>query len=151
MNGMRRKIAGKTPAEIREMSREAMKEPVTQDDFFQASSRGLGCGGVGVAPLGWGGSAPGRTGCALEGPPNGPRSMGAVVHVSNGRPRLPASLIDQPRPSPTSHPPTHPPTPHHTCPPAPPTRAQAIAKINPSVGEKDLQRHEAWLKEYGSV
>lgn len=35
MNGMRRRIAGKTPSEIREMSKDAMKEPVTQDDFLQ--------------------------------------------------------------------------------------------------------------------
>lgn len=35
MNGMRRRIAGKTPAEIREMSKAAMEEPVTQDDFLQ--------------------------------------------------------------------------------------------------------------------
>jgi katanin p60 ATPase-containing subunit A1 len=62
MNGMRRKIAGKTPAEIRAMPKEAMTEPVTQGDFVQA-----------------------------------------------------------------------------------------IAKINPSVGERDVQRHEKWLREYGSV
>jgi katanin p60 ATPase-containing subunit A1 len=35
MNGMRRKIAGKTPAEIRSMSKEDMKEPVTMGDFVQ--------------------------------------------------------------------------------------------------------------------
>jgi hypothetical protein len=35
MNGMRRRIAGKTPSEIREMSKDAMKEPVTQEDFLQ--------------------------------------------------------------------------------------------------------------------
>ena len=35
---------------------------------------------------------------------------------------------------------------------AAPARAfQAIAKINPSVGERDIARHERWLKEYGSV
>ena len=62
MNGMRRRIAGKTPAEIREMSKDAMKEPVAHGDFLQA-----------------------------------------------------------------------------------------VAKINPSVGEKDVKRHERWLKEYGSV
>lgn len=44
MNGMRRRIAGKTPAEIREMSKDAMKEPVTQDDFLQASVFGAGIG-----------------------------------------------------------------------------------------------------------
>ncbi|KAI8464204.1 MAG: P-loop containing nucleoside triphosphate hydrolase protein [Monoraphidium minutum] len=64
MNGMRRRIAGKTPTEIREMSKDAMKEPITQDDFLQAC---------------------------------------------------------------------------------------AIAKINPSVGEKDIQRHLNWLQEYGSI
>jgi hypothetical protein len=42
MNGMRRRIAGKTPNEIREMSKDAMKEPVTQDDFMQVG----GWGGV---------------------------------------------------------------------------------------------------------
>lgn len=36
MNGMRRKIAGKTPAEIREMSKEEMKQPITMEDFLQA-------------------------------------------------------------------------------------------------------------------
>jgi hypothetical protein len=35
MNGMRRKIAGKTPAEIREMSKDDMKEPITMGDFMQ--------------------------------------------------------------------------------------------------------------------
>jgi hypothetical protein len=35
MNGMRRKIAGKSAAEIREMSKDAMKEPVTMEDFVQ--------------------------------------------------------------------------------------------------------------------
>jgi SpoVK/Ycf46/Vps4 family AAA+-type ATPase len=35
MNGMRRKIAGKTPAEIREMSKDDMKEPITMEDFMQ--------------------------------------------------------------------------------------------------------------------
>jgi katanin p60 ATPase-containing subunit A1 len=35
MNGMRRKIAGKTPAEIREMSKDEMKEPITMEDFIQ--------------------------------------------------------------------------------------------------------------------
>ena len=39
MNGMRRRIAGKTPSEIREMSKDAMKEPVTQDDFLQVRER----------------------------------------------------------------------------------------------------------------
>ncbi|CAI5942627.1 unnamed protein product [Closterium sp. NIES-64] len=33
MNGMRRKIAGKTPEEIRSMTREDMNEPVTMADF----------------------------------------------------------------------------------------------------------------------
>ena len=47
MNGMRRKIAGKTPAEIREMSRDAMKEPVTHDDFLQARWEGGEGGGGG--------------------------------------------------------------------------------------------------------
>jgi hypothetical protein len=37
MNGMRRKIAGKTPAEIREMSKEEMKQPITMEDFIQVS------------------------------------------------------------------------------------------------------------------
>lgn len=39
MNGMRRRIAGKTPDEIREMREKgmaAMKEPITMDDFRQA-------------------------------------------------------------------------------------------------------------------
>lgn len=39
MNGMRRKIAGKTPAQIREMSKEAMKEPITMEDFIQAIAK----------------------------------------------------------------------------------------------------------------
>lgn len=30
MNGMRRAIAGKTPTEIRSMSKESMKVPITQ-------------------------------------------------------------------------------------------------------------------------
>jgi hypothetical protein len=38
MNGMRRKIAGKTPAEIREMSKDEMKEPITMEDFIQVGS-----------------------------------------------------------------------------------------------------------------
>ncbi|WIA42532.1 hypothetical protein OEZ86_008515 [Tetradesmus obliquus] len=62
MNGMRRKIAGKTPAEIREMSKDDMKEPITMEDFIQA-----------------------------------------------------------------------------------------INKINPSVAQKDVTRHEEWLKVYGSI
>ena len=33
MNGMRRKIAGKTPEEIRNMTREDVNEPVTMEDF----------------------------------------------------------------------------------------------------------------------
>lgn len=40
MNGMRRKIAGKTPAEIREMSKEEMKEPITMEDFIQVGGVG---------------------------------------------------------------------------------------------------------------
>lgn len=39
MNGMRRKILGKTPSEIRSMSKEAMKEPITMDDLVQAISK----------------------------------------------------------------------------------------------------------------
>lgn len=35
MNGMRRRIAGKTPAEIREMAKIEMKDPVTMEDFMQ--------------------------------------------------------------------------------------------------------------------
>lgn len=35
MNGMRRKIAGKTPEQIRALSKEDMHEPVTMDDFMQ--------------------------------------------------------------------------------------------------------------------
>lgn len=62
MNGMRRKIAGKTPSEIREMSKDALKEPITMEDFMQA-----------------------------------------------------------------------------------------IVKINPSVAEKDIIRHQEWLKVYGSI
>lgn len=49
---------------------------------------------------------------------------------------------------------TPPPRPCPLPPPAAPlpaTSRQAIAKINPSVGEKDILRHENWLKEYGSV
>jgi hypothetical protein len=38
MNGMRRKIAGKTPAEIREMSKDEMKEPITMEDFIQVGA-----------------------------------------------------------------------------------------------------------------
>jgi hypothetical protein len=37
---MRRKIAGKTPAEIREMSKDDMKEPITMEDFMQVGGRG---------------------------------------------------------------------------------------------------------------
>ena len=39
MNGMRRKIAGKRPEEIRSMSSEDMAEPITMPDFLQATSR----------------------------------------------------------------------------------------------------------------
>ncbi|KAF8063864.1 AAA1 [Scenedesmus sp. PABB004] len=39
MNGMRRRIAGKSPAEIREMSKDDMKEPITMEDFDQAVHR----------------------------------------------------------------------------------------------------------------
>eukprot|EP00884_Botryococcus_braunii_P010016 jgi/Botrbrau1/19015/Bobra.0100s0047.1 len=39
MNGMRRKIAGKTPEQIRELSKDDMHEPVTMDDFVQALHR----------------------------------------------------------------------------------------------------------------
>ena len=39
MNGMRRKIAGKRPEEIRSMSSEDMAEPITMADFLQATSR----------------------------------------------------------------------------------------------------------------
>lgn len=42
MNGMRRKIAGKTPAEIREMSKDDMKEPITMEDFMQVCQH-CGC------------------------------------------------------------------------------------------------------------
>jgi hypothetical protein len=28
---------------------------------------------------------------------------------------------------------------------------QAINKINPSVAQKDVKRHEEWLKVYGSI
>jgi len=42
MNGMRRKIAGKTPAEIREMSKDDMKEPITMEDFMQVWMTGQG-------------------------------------------------------------------------------------------------------------
>lgn len=64
MNGMRRKIAGKTPDQIREMSRdkEAMKEPIRMEDFLQA-----------------------------------------------------------------------------------------VRKINPSVAERDIKRHEDWLRDFGSI
>lgn len=41
MNGMRRKIAGKTPAEIREMSKDEMKEPITMEDFIQVTLEDL--------------------------------------------------------------------------------------------------------------
>lgn len=37
MNGMRRKIAGKTPEQIRALSKEDMHEPVTMDDFMQVT------------------------------------------------------------------------------------------------------------------
>ena len=39
MNGMRRKIAGKRPEEIRNMSSEDMAEPISMADFLQATSR----------------------------------------------------------------------------------------------------------------
>ena len=39
MNGMRRKIAGKRPEEIRNMSSEDMAEPITMADFLQATNR----------------------------------------------------------------------------------------------------------------
>ncbi|UPR03853.1 ATPase-containing subunit A1 of katanin p60 [Chloropicon primus] len=39
MNGMRRKIAGKRPEEIKNMSSEDMAEPITMDDFLQATRR----------------------------------------------------------------------------------------------------------------
>ncbi len=29
--------------------------------------------------------------------------------------------------------------------------SQAVAKINPSVSKSDIARHEAWLKEFGSL
>ncbi len=35
MNGMRRKIAGKTPEQIRALSKEDVHEPVRMDDFLQ--------------------------------------------------------------------------------------------------------------------
>ena len=47
MNGMRRRIAGKTPSEIREMSKDAMKEPVTHEDFLQVGGAGGGGGAKG--------------------------------------------------------------------------------------------------------
>jgi SpoVK/Ycf46/Vps4 family AAA+-type ATPase len=43
MNGMRRKIAGKSAAEIREMSKDDMKEPVTMEDFLQVCARACVC------------------------------------------------------------------------------------------------------------
>ena len=39
MNGMRRKIAGKRPEEIRRMGAEDMAEPITMADFVQATNR----------------------------------------------------------------------------------------------------------------
>ena len=42
MNGMRRKIAGKTAMEIREMSKDAMKEPITTEDFLQVGATARG-------------------------------------------------------------------------------------------------------------
>ncbi|KAK9864394.1 hypothetical protein WJX84_009061 [Apatococcus fuscideae] len=39
MNGMRRKIAGKTPDQIRSLSKEDMHEPIQMEDFLQAISR----------------------------------------------------------------------------------------------------------------
>ena len=39
MNGMRRKIAGKRPEEIKNMTSEEMAEPITMDDFLQAVRR----------------------------------------------------------------------------------------------------------------
>ena len=36
MNGMRRKIAGKTPEQIRQLSKADVSDPVTVDDFEQA-------------------------------------------------------------------------------------------------------------------
>ncbi|KAK9862173.1 hypothetical protein WJX84_012398 [Apatococcus fuscideae] len=39
MNGMRRKIAGKTPDQIRSLSKEDMHEPIQMEDFLQAITR----------------------------------------------------------------------------------------------------------------
>ncbi len=39
MNGMRRKIEGKTAAEIRQLAAEEMAEPVRMEDFRQALSK----------------------------------------------------------------------------------------------------------------
>ncbi|KAK9826152.1 hypothetical protein WJX81_001252 [Elliptochloris bilobata] len=39
MNGLRRKIAGKTPEQIREMSRKEVLEPISMGDFLQALQR----------------------------------------------------------------------------------------------------------------
>lgn len=35
--------------------------------------------------------------------------------------------------------------------PRQPPSLQAIHKINPSVAQKDVKRHEEWLKVYGSI
>lgn len=39
MNGMRRKIAGKTPEEIKNMTKDQMYEPVAMRDFDEALSK----------------------------------------------------------------------------------------------------------------
>lgn len=62
MNGMRRKIAGKSAAEIREMSKDAMKEPVTMEDFVQVGGAGEGLHWVFSRRPNWGGPG-GWPGC----------------------------------------------------------------------------------------
>lgn len=117
MNGMRRRIAGKTPSEIREMSKDAMKEPVTQDDFLQVG---------------------GRAGLVRRRRPR--VRFVRAAHWAAAQADTPPpkrAAFDTLRLSANM--------------PSPRFRAQAIAKINPSVGEKDILRHENWLKEYGSV
>lgn len=136
MNGMRRRIAGKTPSEIREMSKDAMKEPVTHEDFLQ----------VGLAGVGWVVSVYALQGPGVKARLCGGRGGGGLrcrCPCCLSRPqRWPAGQVCRASADTRS---AQPPAPHS------PACPQAIAKINPSVGEKDIKRHEKWLSDFGSI
>jgi hypothetical protein len=120
MNGMRRKIAGKTPAQIREMSKDGMKEPVTTEDFLQVSR-------ISNLMRVWVGGAEGADKGAPATPCPASRLAGSRVLAAACCLAHCASL------------------------PRPLNPSQAVTKINPSVAQKDVMRHEEWLKVYGSI